>query len=347
MITRWEGLKTLSLVLFSTILRGCSSYLHEPSFNAQRFTLEDVLPPMVPVARGQSGIHSNAENSNHCTSIPVVYTNDPQSISQWLSEHFPHGQIGIVGFDTESLPTYYRRCRKKTPFENTATVQLATSSSCLVVHLVRDEFGNPSSECAELLQRIISDPQYIKAGCAIDEDLMDLHSLWGGLDANSRLDLGTTMGCDHSNRVGLRALAARTLGVDLPKSKRVTLSDWTRVPLTKSQIIYSARDAWAGAAIAQQLAKDDPAVFSPESLVESLRFELTIAELVERRRRRDKAKHELGKILKRYRRNRRRHLPKHMKRKVTRLRRIVKNRVVESTCLIDDLDDDNDSSDVR
>ncbi|CAJ1936215.1 unnamed protein product [Cylindrotheca closterium] len=336
MMTQWQGVKTLSLVLFASILHVCSSYLHEQSFNSQRFTLEDVLPPLVPLATDGSSMYSYGENSNHCTSVPVVYTNDPSSISLWLSENVPDGKIGIIGFDTESLPRYYRRCRKKKPFENTATVQLATSSSCLVVHLVRDNFGSPSSGCAELLQRIIADPKYIKAGCAIDEDLMDLHSLWGGLDAKSRLDLSTTTGCDHSNRVGLKALAARTLSVDLPKVKRITLSDWTKVPLTKGQIIYSARDAWAGAAIAEQLAKNDPDVFSPESLMELLRFELPIAELGERKRRRDEAKQELRKILKPYKRDRRRHLPKHLKREVARLRRIIKNRVVESTCLVND-----------
>jgi len=216
-----------------------------------------------------------------------------------------------------------------------ATVQLATSNSCLVVHLVRDKFGVPSSDCAEVLKRIINDPQYIKAGCAIDEDLMDLYSLWGGLDAKSRFDLGA-MHCDQRNRIGLRALAARTLHVDLPKAKRITLSDWSKVPLSRAQIIYSARDAWAGAAIAEQLAKDDPDVFNPESLVELIgNSQLPIAELVERKRKRDDAKHELSKLLKPFKRDRRRHLPKHVKIEATRLRRIIKNRVVESTCVLD------------
>ncbi|KAL3943136.1 MAG: hypothetical protein SGBAC_002785 [Bacillariaceae sp.] len=346
MITRWHGLKTSSLLLFTTILYGCSSYLHEPKFNSQRFTLEDMLPPLaplVPFSKGESRRYSNRWDSNHCASIPVVYTNDPETISLWLSENVPGGQFGIIGFDTESLPRYYGSYRrKKSNFENAATLQLATSSSCLVVHLVRDKYGVPSSDCAELLQRIIIDPQYIKAGCAIDEDLMDLHRLWGGLDAKSRLDLGS-MRCDDSNRVGLRALAARKLGVDLPKSRRVTLSDWTKVPLTKKQIAYSARDAWAGAAIAQQLAKDDPGVFNPESLMESLHFEAPISELVERKQRRDEAKQELQQLLKRYRQDRQRHLPKHVKQEVSRLRCIIKDRVVESTCWMDNHDDVNGS----
>lgn len=202
--------------------------------------------------------------------------------------------------------------------------------------MVRDQFGIPSSDCAEALKRIINDPRYIKAGCAIDEDMLDLNRLWGGLDAKSRLDLGA-MGCGERNRVGLRALAARTLGVDLPKKKRFTLSDWTQVPLTRGQIIYSARDAWAGAAIAEQLAKDDPALFNPESLVGYLHSEeLPIAELAERKQRRDDAKHELGKLLKPFNRDGRRHLPDHVKREVTELRRIIKSRIVESTCVIGD-----------
>lgn len=104
MITRWHGLKTLSLLLFTTILYGCSSYLHEPKFNSQPFTLEDMLPPLaplVPLSKGESRRHSNRWDSNYCASVPVVYTNDPETISLWLSENVPGGESGIIGFDTE------------------------------------------------------------------------------------------------------------------------------------------------------------------------------------------------------------------------------------------------------
>jgi len=114
---------------------------------------------------------------------------------------------------------------------------------------------------------------------------VDLYILWGDLDARSRLDLGA-LSCDHGNRVGLRALTARTLGVDLPKPKQITHSDWTKIPLRRRQITYSARDAWAGVAIAEKLAKDDPVLFSLESLIQSPRYELQISDLVKRHRKR-------------------------------------------------------------
>ena len=44
------------------------------------------------------------------------------------------------------------------------------------------------------------------------------------------------------------------LGTELNKSKRIVLSDWSKTPLSEEQISYSARDAWAAAAILEKLA---------------------------------------------------------------------------------------------
>lgn len=40
-------------------------------------------------------------SSSHGRSIPVVYTNDPAAISNWLSENLPRNHGGVLGFDTE------------------------------------------------------------------------------------------------------------------------------------------------------------------------------------------------------------------------------------------------------
>jgi hypothetical protein len=82
------------------------------------------------------------------------------------------------------------------------------------------------------------------------------------------------------------------------KPKEIAISDWSAVPLTEKQIVYSARDAWAGAATAEKLAKYDPDMFSHESLVLSLpETEPTISELVAKQRRRDRAKRDLRRLL--------------------------------------------------
>jgi hypothetical protein len=113
------------------------------------------------------------------------------------------------------------------------------------------------------LKAIICDEQFVKTGCAIDEALMSLYDLWGGLHAKYRMDLGWLGGKQRTNRYGLKALSEGLLGVDLPKPKEIDISDWSAVPLTEKQIVYSARDAWAGAAIAKKHPKIRPRYVLP------------------------------------------------------------------------------------
>lgn len=46
----------------------------------------------------------------------------------------------------------------------------------------------------------------------------------------------------HS-RFGLRRLCVLILGLDLPKPKHVTMSDWEQRALSRQQIVYAALDA--------------------------------------------------------------------------------------------------------
>ena len=218
--------------------------------------------------------------------------------------------LSSFAFHNQSLP---RRSKYKhlerSPFHCAATVQLATPDSCLVIHLARRS-GRHSKACIPILKAVLCDEQFVKAGCAVDEDLMSLYELWDGLDAKSRLDLGL-LGAGTPNkqqqqqqqqrRFGLKTLSKGLLGVDLPKQHEITMSDWSVVPLTEAQIMYSARDAWAGAAIAETLAAYDPDTFSHASLVSTLpHCETPIAELVSRQQRRDQSKLQLGRIVAQY-----------------------------------------------
>ncbi len=151
---------------------------------------------------------------------------------------------------------------------------------------------------------------------------MSLYDLWGGLDAKSRLDLGFLGG--RSNRYGLKFLSKGLLGLDLPKPKEVAMSDWSSIPLTEDQIMYSARDAWAGAAIAKKLAEYCPSTFSQEALVKTLTaMEPSISDLVAKQRRRDCAKKDLRRLLAPYIANPR-ELPEEVQAQLHELRKLIK-----------------------
>jgi hypothetical protein len=127
------------------------------------------------------------------------------------------------------------------------------------------------------------------------------------------------------NKSGLQGLCRSILGVDLPKEKTNCASDWTRFPLTDDQITYAARDAWAGVAIATELASmnvehtsnpddDDDEyesssssssnVFSRSNLIKVLRrVETPLPQLAHRHRQRKEAKTELQTLLHPYAKN--------------------------------------------
>jgi hypothetical protein len=237
---------------------------------------------------------------------------------------------------------------RTSPFENAATVQLATTDACLVVHLARNS-GGFSHACAPILSAILSDERYVKAGCAVDGDLIALHDTWGeDFEATSRLDLGLIgiqqqqqqhehhSSQDHNEhrntrtRHGLQSLCRCLLNIDLPKPKSVAMSDWSQVPLSEDQIIYSARDAWAGAAIAQKLAEYDPETFAPSNLMLVLsEREPSIALLAKRQKRRDQAKRDLTRLLRPYRAKRHDGMPKQVHERARDLRGVIKKRILD------------------
>jgi hypothetical protein len=63
--------------------------------------------------------------------------------------------------------------------------------------------------------------------------------------SNTRVGMGRT--------VGMKRLAECILQQELPKSKKVSRSEWATTPLTNIQIAYAARDAWVPAAVIHQL----------------------------------------------------------------------------------------------
>jgi ribonuclease D len=139
-------------------------------------------------------------------------------------------------------------------FQGPATVQLATSKAALVVQLSKCS-RKKSAACAPILKAMFADPSIIKAGVGIDDDLLDLYHEWNGLSAVHRIDLNRIVlpGDPALSNCGLKRLAEAVLGIDLPKSKKVSASDWSQIPLLYKQVAYAARDAWVSAVIAERV----------------------------------------------------------------------------------------------
>lgn len=170
-----------------------------------------------------------------------------------------------------------------------ATVQLATSDASIVIPLIWN--NRYSKACLPLIEAVLSDPNIIKCGCSIEDDMLDLKRLvpgLGALEARSRFDVGL-LGASK-NRLGLKALARILLNLDLEKPKRIAISNWSHFPLSGEQLNYAARDAWAGVAVLEELQQQYPATFGTEALVERLKPQPTLKDLNTSQTRRQKAK---------------------------------------------------------
>mmetsp|Transcript_20273 Transcript_20273/g.27774 ORF Transcript_20273/g.27774 Transcript_20273/m.27774 type:complete len:360 (-) Transcript_20273:384-1463(-) len=185
----------------------------------------------------------------------------------------------ILGFDSESIakPPWMMPQRASLP-DGPAIVQFSTLSHCLIARCsrigsriresgVNGEDGTAIVPCiSSVIQDVLYNANIVKAGVSIDDDALELYR-WssshqqGPMESSSSLDTTDDdkivwemtsrfdLGCitSQSNpgrRVGLRQLAHEILNIDLPKSKKLAMSNWHEQPyLSKQQISYAARDA--------------------------------------------------------------------------------------------------------
>jgi len=215
--------------------------------------------------------------------LPVLTTRDPRIIERWLDENVnskgSESEYTILGFDSETIAKPPWKPERASLPNGPATVQLSTTSSCIIVQLALCGDGS-ATYAPEILRSILNNPNIILVGVGIDDDALDLYRwskesysdeqqhdsnmLW---EMKSRLDIGCILPDSRSSRrAGLRELAQKILGVELIKSKKLAMSNWGKRDLTLNEISYAARDAWVSVAIVEQLQKSSNA-FNPESLM--------------------------------------------------------------------------------
>lgn len=65
---------------------------------ARYFTKKVEIPPLATLPDVSTTLHSDKINMGP---LPVVYTNNPKTVSKWISEYIPAGQPCTLGIDIE------------------------------------------------------------------------------------------------------------------------------------------------------------------------------------------------------------------------------------------------------
>jgi ribonuclease D len=144
----------------------------------------------------------------------------------------------ILGFDTETRPSFKKGNRNKV-----SLIQLANKDLACLFRV--NKIGLPD----ELL-KILIDRNVIKAGVAIHDDIKTLSHI-SRFEPEGFIDLQGFVKDYGIQSSGLKKLTAIVLGFRISKSQQVT--DWDAASLTEAQQIYAATDAWVCREIYEKL----------------------------------------------------------------------------------------------
>ncbi|QQX79421.1 3'-5' exonuclease domain-containing protein 2 [Shewanella sp. KX20019] len=147
-----------------------------------------------------------------------------------------------VGFDTETAASFEKGRRNSNPI---SLIQIATTSHCYLFRMVGTNIVPFKAALAEVLAE---QSNITKVGIGLRSDINSMKRDFG-IVLNPILDLNWLMNqLGAAKQMGTVQMAATVLALKLPKSKRVTLSNWAiplNKPLSEEQVNYAAGDALA------------------------------------------------------------------------------------------------------
>ncbi len=157
---------------------------------------------------------------------PIRLVNDREQLDECLEII---AREELLGFDTETRPAFERGVSYPP-----ALMQLATSREVFI-------FQFHSLGGLGPLRALLENPNIIKAGVALTDDIKQLNACWA-FTPKQFVEIGTMARDIGCHQTGLRSLAALLLGFRI--SKKEQRSNWARPSLTRSQLVYAATDAW-------------------------------------------------------------------------------------------------------
>jgi hypothetical protein len=284
---RWKGV-CMHLGFVGLLAAHLISGLSTKNTTPKPFTKHAKLPPLDVILADDWD-----SQLPYSAPLPVVYTNDLGSAEEWASSHLgkasPKNPL-LLGWDMESTPylPWLEHKYNADSYFGPAVLQLSTPQSALVFPIAQDGVGPlHKGGLPSFLHDVLEDPNIVPVGVGIDDDLVELYRWclengeecvapsWAARSQPvlTRFDMGG-IGITEANAgrtVGLARLVAGILEVILPKTKKLARTHWSRPGLlSRSEVSYAARDAWAGAAILERLGSLDPDRFGPAAISSAL-----------------------------------------------------------------------------
>ncbi len=149
---------------------------------------------------------------------------------------------GIVGFDTESKPTFVTGDVSEGPH----VVQFALHDKAYLFQLHQAD-GHP------FLVELLQSGQLIKVGFGLKSDSGQIHAKLG-IHLGALLDLNTVFSlAGYHKHMGVRAAVGMVFNQRFSKSRKVTTSNWSQPRLSPQQMLYAANDAYAALKVLEAL----------------------------------------------------------------------------------------------
>ena len=166
--------------------------------------------------------------------LTLEHIHVPSTKEEFASASSEIMAAGIVGFDTESKPTFVTGDVSEGPH----VVQFALQDKAYLFQLHRAE-GLP------FLIELLKTEHVIKVG-------FDLKSDSGYVFAKLGIQLGAVVDLNivlsilgYQKHMGVRAAVGLVFKQRFVKSRKVTTSNWSQLHLTRQQLLYAANDAYA------------------------------------------------------------------------------------------------------
>lgn len=166
----------------------------------------------------------------------------PKSKDEFASATAEIMAVGIVGFDTESKPTFVTGDVSTGPH----VVQFALHDKAYLFQLHH-------AEAHPFLLKLLQSDTLIKAGFGLKSDRSHILAKLG-VHFNGVVDLNTLFSMDgYHKEMGVRAAVGLVLKQRFAKSRHVTTSNWSQRELTPQQMRYAANDAYAALKVLEAL----------------------------------------------------------------------------------------------